>query len=119
MNRTSRWIAGGAVAVILAGGGTALAMATGAGDDDRPLTGSAHERATAAALEHTGGGTVTETEIGDDGAAYGVEIRLPDGSQVEVNLDENFEVIGDEPDDDGDEEGPDDGGPGDEGPNDN
>ena len=38
------------------------------------------------ALEHTGGGTVTESEIGDDGAAYSVEVRLADGSQVEVNL---------------------------------
>ena len=62
---------------------------------------SALDKATAAALEHTGGGTVTETEVGDDGAAYGVEVRLDDGSQVEVSLDENFKVIGQEADDDG------------------
>ena len=55
--------------------------------------------AKAAALEFTGGGTVTEAEVGDDGAAYGVEIRLDDGSQVEVRLDETFTVIGTEPDD--------------------
>jgi len=55
----------------------------------------------AAALEHTGGGTVVETEAGDDGAAYGVEIRLEDGRVVEVNLDQDFNVIGDEADDDG------------------
>ena len=36
---------------------------------DAPLTGAALERATEAALAHTGGGTVTETEVGDDGAA--------------------------------------------------
>jgi uncharacterized membrane protein YkoI len=85
-----------------------IAIAAGGGDDEEPLTGSALTRATAAALEHTGGGTVTETEVGDDGAAYGVEIRLDDGTQVEVNLDENFEVIGEEADDDGpnDEDGP-------------
>jgi hypothetical protein len=43
---------------------------------------------------------VTETEAGDDGAAYGVEVRLPDGRQVEVNLDQSFNVIGQEPDED-------------------
>ncbi len=61
---------------------------------------------------HTGGGTVTETETGDDGAVYSVEIELDDGRQVEVNLDENFDVIGQETDDDGpnDKEGPDEGG---------
>ncbi len=53
------------------------------------------------ALEATGGGTVTETEMGDDGAAYSVEVRLDDGTQVEVNLDGEFTVIGRSADDDG------------------
>ena len=97
MNR-KRWIITAAVAAAL-GGGTAFAVTMG--DDDQPLTGTALERATEAALEHTGGGTVIETEVGDDGAAYGVEIRLDDGSVVEVSLDESFNVLGDEPDDDG------------------
>ncbi|MFC5994864.1 PepSY domain-containing protein [Pseudonocardia hispaniensis] len=70
---------------------------------DVPLTGSDLERATKAALAHTGGGTVTETETGDDAAAYGVEIRTPDGRHVEVNLDRDFAVTGQEADDnDGD-----------------
>jgi hypothetical protein len=79
------------------------------GGGEEPLTGTDLEKATAAALAYTGGGTVTETETGDDGAAYGVEVRLDDGTQVEVNLDENFHVIGQEPDDDGagDDEGAD------------
>lgn len=96
-----RWLAGAAVAlVIVAGGG--VAVATGAvGDDDQPLTGTTLDRAVEAALEYTGGGTVTETEVGDDGAAYGVEVLLPDGRQVEVNLDADFNVIGQEDDDDG------------------
>jgi hypothetical protein len=55
----------------------------------------------AAALEHTGGGTVIETEIGDEGAAYGVEIRLEDGTVIEIGLDERFNVIGEEAEDDG------------------
>lgn len=71
-----------------------------ANDSDTPLTGSDLDLAVAAALKHTGEGEVTETEVGDDGAAYGVEIRLPDGSQVEVNLDADFTVIGSEADDD-------------------
>ena len=52
-------------------------------------------------LEFTGGGTVTESEAGDDGAAYGVEVRLDDGRVVEVRLDANFQVLGHEADDDG------------------
>ena len=90
-------VAGLAVAL---GAVTLTAVAQG-GDDDQPITGPALEQATKAALEHTGGGTVTETEVGDDGAAYGVEVRLDDGRQVEVNLDENFNVIGQAADDDG------------------
>ncbi len=87
----------GVVTVAAITGG--IAVATGGGDE--PLTGETYDRAVAAALAHTGGGTVTETEVGDDGAAYEVEIRLDDGSQVEVQLDESFAVIGSEPDDDG------------------
>ena len=39
--------------------------------------------------------------MGDDGAAYSVEVRLDNGSQVEVNLDTDFTVIGRSADDDG------------------
>jgi uncharacterized membrane protein YkoI len=95
-----RWIAGAALAVAAVAGGTGFAIAS-SGDDDQPLTGSALDQASSAALAHTGGGTVIETEVGDDGAAYGVEIRLGDGSVVEVALDANFQVVGGEADDDG------------------
>jgi hypothetical protein len=99
MERKRKWIAGGALAVVVVGGTTGFAIVSAG--DDQPLTGSALDHATAAALAHTGGGTVIETEVGDDGAAYGVEIRLGDGSVVEVALDERFHVVGDEVDDDG------------------
>jgi len=90
------------IALVLALGALAAGIAVaGGGGDDQPLTGSTLDRATAAALAHTGGGKVVETEVGDDGSAYGVEIRLDDGRQVEVNLDEAFGVIGQEADDDG------------------
>lgn len=110
MQRRTRWVTGGVVALAAIGGGTGIAVATGA-DEDRPLTGSNLERAVAAALAETGGGTVTDSEVGDDGAAYSVEIRLEDDSQVEVNLDADFGVIGQEADDDGtgQESGPGDG----------
>jgi uncharacterized membrane protein YkoI len=101
MNRISRKMAVVAVLVVAAGAISAGFAIASARDDDKPLTGTTLDRATAAALEHTGGGTVTETEAGDDGAAYSVEVRLKDGSQVEVNLNESFEVIGQETDDDG------------------
>lgn len=110
MDRKTKWIAAGALAVAVIGGGTAIAVGAGA-SDDTPLTGSNLNKATAAALRHTGGGTVIETEVGDDGAAYGLEIRLHDGSVVEVSVDENFNVVGEETDHDGlgDHDGPDDG----------
>jgi uncharacterized membrane protein YkoI len=110
MQRRTKWIAGGAVAVAVIGGGTGIGLAAAGDDDDKPLTGSTLDDAVAAALDETGGGTVTETEVGDDGAAYSVEVRLDDGRQVEVNLDENFNVIGQEADDDGanDQDGPND-----------
>jgi uncharacterized membrane protein YkoI len=89
-------------ALVLVVGAISAGFAIAAGsDDDKPLTGSNLQKATAAALAHTGGGTVVETEVGDDGAAYGVEVRLDDGRVVEVNLDESFDVIGQENDDDG------------------
>ena len=94
----------------LAGAGGALAAFGGATshDSDQPITGTVLEQCTAAALAANPGGVVTETEVGDDGAAYGVEIRLADGREVEVNLNESCEVIGQEPDHDGPNEGPDD-----------
>ena len=79
-------------------------------DDDAPLTGEPRDRAVAAAVTHVGGGEVTGTELDDGGAAYGVEVRKPDGTQVEVNLDQGYAVPHTEADDDGpgDDDGPDD-----------
>jgi len=101
MNRRGTWIVSGAIAAIVIAAGAGIVLGGGSPDSDTPLSGSALERAEAAALSHTGGGTVIESEVGDGGAAYGVEIRLDDGSRVEVSLDEAFNVIGSEPDDDG------------------
>ena len=52
----------------LALGGAAIAGATGGDDDgsERAITGKALDRASAAALQETGGGQVTGTEAGDE-----------------------------------------------------
>jgi hypothetical protein len=104
MRHRTLWAAGAAVAVVVAGG-TGIAIAAG-GDDDAqevPITGAALERASAAALEHTGGGEVTGTEVGDEEGYYEVEITLDDGRQIDVHLDEGFDVLGDEADDETDD----------------
>ena len=94
-----------AVLVVLVAASAGIAYSAGVGrDDDEPLAGTTLRRATDAALAHTGGGTVVETEQGDDGAAYGVEVRLADGRVVEVALDGEFNVLGTESDDDGADE---------------
>jgi hypothetical protein len=97
----------GTVIAALAVGGVAIAGAAGGGDDggERPISGSALDRASAAALDHTGGGRVTETETGDEESRYEVEVTRGDGSQVDVQLDRDFRVVGSEGDDDRDEDG--------------
>ena len=99
MDKRKALIAAGVAVVALIGG--AGAVLAGGTDDDKALTGDTYDKATEAALEHAGGGEVIETEVGDDGAAYEVEIRKDDDSVVEVNLDADFNVTGSEADDDG------------------
>jgi uncharacterized membrane protein YkoI len=89
----------GIAAVGAAAGGVAVA-AGGGDDDEKPITGDALRRAAAAALDHTGGGRVTETEVGDEDSYYEVEVTLDDGSQVDVQLDRKFNVVSSEADDD-------------------
>lgn len=60
---------------------------------DTPITGDALVQASAAALEFVGEGRVTDTEVGDEEGYYEIEITLDDGSQVDVHLDENFNVL--------------------------
>jgi uncharacterized membrane protein YkoI len=94
-------------AALVAGAGAAsggVAIAAGGDDDgtDSPITGSALDHATAAALENTGGGRVTGTEVGDEESYYEVEVTLDGGRQVDVQLDKSFNVVSSE----GDREGP-------------
>jgi hypothetical protein len=104
-------VAVAAVAAV-AGGGAAIAGATGGDDEDatpdRPITGGALDRAEAAALEHTGGGRVTGTEVDDEESFYEVEVTRDDGGQVDVQLDRGFNVVGDEAEGAGEDESGDD-----------
>ena len=63
---------------------------------DQSIGGSALDQASAAALQHTGGGQVTDTEVGDEESYYEVEVSRPDGTQVDVQLDRSFNVVGGE-----------------------
>ena len=97
MSKRNKVIAVGVAAVALAAGGVGIATATGGGDSEQPISGTALDQAEAAALEHTGGGTVTDTEMGDEESFYEVEVTR-DGGQVDVQLDRDFNVVGDEAD---------------------
>jgi uncharacterized membrane protein YkoI len=66
--------------------------------DQAISSGSALDKASAAALQHTGGGQVTDTEVGDEESYYEVEVTRDDGSQVDVQLDRSFQIVGDEAD---------------------
>jgi hypothetical protein len=111
INRKSVAIA--AAVVALAAGG--LGVATAVGGDDESVTGPDADKATSAALQAVGGGTVTEVEHqdGDGGGVYEVEVERADGSQVEVHLDGSFNPVGTAADDDTGS-GSDDDGPGDD-----
>jgi uncharacterized membrane protein YkoI len=109
MKRNTRIaVAVGALTVIIGAAGAAIVGAT-TGDSETPITGADLERASAAALAHTGGGRVTETEVGDEESYYEVEVTLDDGSQVDVQLDERFQVVGTEADNDSETDEGDDG----------
>ena len=79
--------------VVLAGAG--VAYATGSGDDssEQQATGPGIEKAKSIALDYTNGGRVTGTEIGDEEGYYEVEVIKDDGSQVDVHLDRDFNVL--------------------------
>jgi uncharacterized membrane protein YkoI len=104
-------IAAAVVAMLLALLGAGIAYANG-GDSEEQLTGPEAEKAKSAAIAAVGGGTVTEVER-DDGngtGAFEVEVTREDGSQLEVHLDGDYNVVGQEADEDGpnDKDGPND-----------
>lgn len=102
MTRRRRFFAAGlaAVAVLALAAGVALAAGTDddSGEQDTPITGPVLDQASRVALDHVGQGRVTETEVGDEDSYYEIEVTLDDGSQVDVQLDEDLDVVSSEPD---------------------
>lgn len=122
MSGRSRFVIAAAIALLLAlGAGAALAAGSATGDTnaptvvdddgdeashagdlaedqaegpDQPITGPDRDRAADVALEYLGGGRVTGTEIEDEESYYEIEVTRADGTQVDVQLDEFFEVVG-------------------------
>jgi hypothetical protein len=87
--------------------GTGIAAAQPDDGEGTPITGDALAKASQAALAFTGSGTVTGTEVGDEESLYQVEVTLGDGSQVDVQLDQNFAVVGNKTDPPGADNEPD------------
>ena len=109
MKRSTTIITGAVFAAAVAGG-VGVAAASGGSDDtiegpDSAITGDALQRAEEAALAETGGGRVTGTEVGDEESYYEVEVTRDDGSQVDVQLDEHFAVVGSKADSETSDEG--------------
>ncbi len=100
MNRRNKLIALSAAIVGTAALGTGIARAGGGDDAETPIPATELGEASLAALEHVGEGRVTETEIGDEESLYEVEVTLDDGTQIDVQLDEAFNVVSDKVDDD-------------------
>ena len=94
-------IAAGA-AVVLAAGGVGIASAVAGSDGEGGATGPDAQRAEAAALRLIPGGTANAVERdSENGATWEVEVRRPDGSTVDVRLDERFNLVVVEPDSEG------------------
>ena len=100
MNRRTKLIVAGIGILGFVVAGTGIAIAGDSDDDatDTPIRGADLERASAAALEHTGGGEVTGTEVDDEESYYEVEVTLDDDTQMDVQLDESFAVVSDKVD---------------------
>jgi hypothetical protein len=83
----------GAAVLALAAGGAGAATAIGSGHD-QAVTGSSADQARAAALRYTGGGKAGIVEADTEhGATWGVEVTKPDGSPVDVRVDQNYNLV--------------------------
>jgi uncharacterized membrane protein YkoI len=104
-------VAVAAAVAALAAGGVGIAYAVGGGDSDEAVTGPSAKKAEAAALEAVGGGTVLEAEYQEAGSTgvYEVEVQRPDGSAVEVHIDDQYQPVGTAADDDSGSESEDEG----------
>ena len=102
MKRSTKVVAAAAMAVAGVAAGLTVAQASNDDDDDNEtetaITGDELAQASEAALAYTGEGRVTGSEIDDEESKYEIEVTLDNGDQVDVQLDENFAVVGSEND---------------------
>ncbi|MDR6557550.1 putative membrane protein YkoI [Arthrobacter pascens] len=106
--RKRTWVIGAAVAGLALGGATVAAASvnpfdnegTADGGTQSPLSQTDRDKAVQAAMAKVGQGTVTEVERDENpNSAYEVELRLADGSEVEVAVGKDFQVLSQSPDD--------------------
>jgi hypothetical protein len=103
MSKTRRYLTVGAAILAISAGGAGAAFATGSSDDggkngpndsNATVMGPASDQATHAALKITGGGTANSVERdSENGATWEVEVTKPDGSTVDVRLDQSYQLV--------------------------
>jgi hypothetical protein len=99
MTRSRKLLITGGAILTLAAAGAGIAQAVGG--DDEHATGPEADRAKQAAVKSAGGGRAVGVERENEGrSAWEVEVRRPDGSEAEVDLDRQLERVGVESDDD-------------------
>jgi len=92
MKHPKRILTGALVVVAAAGAVASVAAVTD--DGDNSVSGPDADRATAAALRLTHGGTANSVERdSENGATWEVEVTRTDGTTVDVRLDENFHEV--------------------------
>ncbi|MCR6031554.1 hypothetical protein GGQ22_08845 [Nocardioides sp. zg-579] len=96
--RSKRVILPAVAAIAVLGiGGTVWATTASA---DGTVEGGERDRVAAAAVQAVGSGEAVDVETSDDpGEAYEVEVRLPDGGEVDVALDQDLALVGQDTDD--------------------
>ncbi|SDY81209.1 Peptidase propeptide and YPEB domain-containing protein [Modestobacter sp. DSM 44400] len=99
-------LAGGSLVAVLAVGGVAAASG---GEDGGTDSGAAADQARSAALAAVPGGQAraVRQESDEGNAAYDVQVTKPDGSQIDVQLDQGFHVVGTQPAGQGGDDGDD------------
>lgn len=108
MERSMKIGAAAAVVVAAITAGLTVAQASNDDDDDNEtetaITGDALARASDAALAYTGEGRVTGSEVDDEESKYEIEVTLDNGDQVDVQLDDAFNVVSSENDGSGEDD---------------
>jgi hypothetical protein len=99
MTRTRKLLIAGAAVLALGAGGVGIAQAVGG--DEEQATGPEADRAKQAAVESAGGGRAVGVERENEGrSSWEVEVRRPDGGEVEVDLSRDLKRVAAESDDD-------------------